>query len=385
MAFTTQRNPSLDSLIPFRPNYPVHEGYSVLTTPERTNTPTEITGRGVTMAFVDSGFYPHPALAGRVIRHIDATSNRVIESRRNYDAPMWYSWHGQMTSVVGAGADPTYPGIAPSARLVLIKVSNRRKQIKEADILRGFRWLLENHRRYKIRVVNVSVGGDFESHDPAHPLHRAVQQLAAEGVITCIAAGNSASPRLVPPASAPAAITVGGLDDQNSRHPEDWNPYQSNWGVAYEGTPKPEVIAPARWIASPILPGTHEARLARWLYPMIGASEREVLELIRRGYADLEIPIERARRPDESLFDDLQRLINKHKIIDADHQHVDGTSVSVAIVSGVVAQLLEVRPTLTPDEVRAVLTATATILPGIPRERQGGGLINPKRAIQSVR
>jgi serine protease AprX len=175
------------------------------------------------------------------------------------------------------------------------------------------------------------------------------------------------------------------LDDQNSRHPEDWNPYQSNWGVAYEGTPKPEVIAPARWIASPILPGTHEARLARWLYPMIGASEREVLELIRRGYADLEIPIERARRPDESLFDDLQRLINKHKIIDADHQHVDGTSVSVAIVSGVVAQLLEVRPTLTPDEVRAVLTATATILPGIPRERQGGGLINPKRAIQSVR
>lgn len=372
-------------MIPFRPNYPIREGYSVLTTPERANAPDEITGRGVTMAFVDSGFYPHPAIDSRVIRHIDATSNRVIESRRNYDAPMWYSWHGQMTSVVAAGADPVFPGIAPAAQLVLIKVSNRKKQIKEADILRGFRWLLENHRRYKIRVVNVSVGGDFESHDPAHPLHKAVQQLSAEGVVICVAAGNSASPRLVPPASAPAAITVGGLDDQNSRHPRDWDAYQSNWGVAYDGTPKPEVIAPARWIASPILPGTREARMARWLYPMLGAQESELFDLIQRGHADLELPIERIQKLDESLFEDLQGLINKHKIIDAEHQHVDGTSVSVAIVSGVVAQLLEVRPTLSPEEVRAVLTGSASILPGIPLERQGGGLINPKRAIESLR
>ncbi len=372
-------------MIPFRPNYPVHEGYSVLKTPERSNAPDEITGRGVTMAFVDSGFYPHPAIESRVIRHVDATSNRVIESRRNYAAPMWYSWHGQMTSVVAAGDDPVFPGIARSARLVLIKVSNRRKQIKEPDILRGFRWLLENHRHYQIRVVNVSVGGDFESHDPAHPLHRAVQQLASEGVVTCIAAGNSASPYLVPPSSAPAAITVGGLDDYNSRDPGEWNGYQSNWGVAYDGTPKPEVIAPARWIASPILPGTREARMSRWLAQMLGAEESELRGLLRHGYADLELPYERAHKPDEVLFEELQRLINKFKIIDAEHQHVDGTSVSVAIVSGVVAQLLEVRPSLTPDEVRAVLTATASVLPGIPRERQGGGLINPQKAIESLR
>jgi serine protease AprX len=390
MAFTTQEKSSGSvhgQAIPFRPNYPIRDGYTVLTTPERINAPPEVTGRGVTMAFLDSGFYPHAALAGRVVLHVDATSNRVIESRRNFhiEQPMWYSWHGQMTSVVAAGDDPLFPGIARAAKLVLIKVSNRRKQIKEADIERGFRWLLANHRRYRIRVLNVSVGGDYESHDPAHPLHKAVQQLAAEGVITCVASGNSASPRLVPPSSAPAAITVGGLDDSNSRDPDDWNAYQSNWGVAYDGTPKPEIIAPARWIASPILPGTREARMARWLYPMLGADEAEVRDLIRRGHADLEIPIARALDPDETLYENLQFLINKHKIIDAEHQHVDGTSVSVAIVSGVVAQLLEARPNLTPDEVRAVLTGSASILPGIPRERQGGGLINPAKALEMLR
>src|SRR5579859_5957980 len=171
--------------------------------------PTNVTGRGITIAFIDSGFYPHPDLAGRVLCHIDATSERIVEGRR-FNSPEWYSWHGQMTSVIAAGAGEAFPGLARESTLVLIKVSTVHKQIKERDILRGLRWLLANHARLGVRVVNLSVGGDFESADPDHPIYGAVAQLTAAGVVVCAAAGNGARQHLVPPASAPNAITVGG-------------------------------------------------------------------------------------------------------------------------------------------------------------------------------
>ncbi len=368
----------------FYPNYPVHPGYSILTTPMRANAPREFTGRGVVMAFIDSGFYPHPDLQNRVLCHVDATSNRIVEGRR-FNRPEWYSWHGQMTSVIAAGAGHPYSGIASEAKLVLIKVSTAKGRIKERDILRGFQWLLANHKRFGVRVVNVSVGGDFESHDPDHPLHQAIAKATVVGLIVCVAAGNSGRPQLVPPASAPSAITVGGVNDQNTVDPAWWRMYPSNWGMAYDGAHKPEVIAPAQWIAAPILPGTRMARQARWLVQLFGASDTAIRRVLREGYSDLGIPRDLALRPNDALYAQLQKRINSDKLIDAEHQHVDGTSVSVAIVSGIVAQLLEAHPQLTPAEVRAILIQTAIRLPGVEAERQGGGVVNPVRALEVVR
>ncbi len=336
------------------------------------------------MAFIDSGFYPHPDIADRVLVHVDATSSRIIEGRR-YHTPEWYSWHGQMTSVIAAGAGADFPGIARDAQLVLIKVSTAQRQIKERDILRGLNWLLANHARFGVRVVNISVGGDFESHDPDHPLHHAIAQAVAAGLIVIVAAGNFPMPRLVPPASALDAITVGGFSDENSLDPRDWQPYSSSWGAAYDGTPKPEVIASARWIAAPILPGTRVARSAPWLLQLFGADEAAIRQVLREGYVDLGIPREKALRPDAALFADLETRLTKDKLIDAQYQHVDGTSVAAPIVAAVVAQMLEVRPHLTPGEVRAILTGTAERLSGIPVERQGSGLIQPARALEWMR
>jgi serine protease AprX len=109
----------------FAPNYPDPSGrFSLLSTPERVGAPPAYTGRGVVMAFIDSGFFPHPDLGERVLVHADASSGRIIEGRR-FHRPEWYSWHGQMTSVIAAGDGRTsggkYRGIACEARLVLIK------------------------------------------------------------------------------------------------------------------------------------------------------------------------------------------------------------------------------------------------------------------------
>jgi serine protease AprX len=372
----------------FTTNYPQNGHSTLLSTPERTSANAAYTGRGVVIAFIDSGFYPHPDLGSRILVHVDATTNRIIEQTDNFHASD-LSWHGQMTSVIAAGDGRTsngqYRGIASDAQLVLIKVSNRRWQIKEADILRGLRWLIASHKKFNIRIVNISVGGDFESSDPQHPLHRAVRKLTEAGVVVVAAAGNRGTWSIVPPASAPDAITVGGIDDHNTLDRTQWTLYHHSYGAAYDGTPKPDLLAPAIWIASPILPESGVAREARWLAPLLHAEDKgSVSNILRRGYADLAISRKQAARPSANLYAALQARIHTHKLVDANHQHVDGTSVAAPIVASVVAQILETNPRLTPPQIRAILTSTAHKLPGIDDKRQGAGVLDAAAAVMAA-
>ncbi len=374
----------------FTSNIPQHDLYhrAVLPTPERLGASPRFTGRGVTIAVVDSGFYMHPDLGERVLVHADATTNHVLEHPRvveNSDL----SWHGQMTSVIAAGdgavSGGRYRGIASDSQLVLVKISSPRGLVKERDILRGLRWLIDTYRRFNVRVVNLSVGGDDYSADPDHPLHQTVRRLTEAGIVVVAAAGNNGRDWLVPPASAPEAIVVGGYDDHNTMDRSQWSGYHSNWGSAHDGSRKPDIVAPAAWIASPILPGSLVDREAYWLGPLLESeSERALKRLLTRGYSDLGLASEQAQHPDQALYDMLQQRINSHKLIDAKHQHVDGTSVSAAIVSGVAAQMLEANPGLTPERIRAIFVETAHPLAGVPQAQQGAGAIDPARAIQAA-
>jgi serine protease AprX len=374
----------------FTPNYPTHQpgAVTLLSTPERTSALPQFTGRGVVMAFIDAGFYPHPDLEGRVLAHVDASTRHVIEQSGNFRGSD-LSWHGQMTSVIAAGDGQTsggkYRGIASGAKLVLVKVSTPKGHIKEADILRGLRWVIDTHRRFNIRIVNISVGGDFVSHDPNHPLHKAIHTLTEAGVTVVVAAGNRNADYLVPPASAADAITVGGIDDCNSLDKSLWRAYHHSYGIGYDGAPKPEILAPAAWLASPIMPGSSVAREANWLAPLLETpSDRHLKKLIRKGHADLGFTEEAVAAPDEHLYSMLQQRIHAHKIIDAHHQHVDGTSVAAPIVSSVIAQMLEANPRLTTQQIRAILTITAAPLPGVPVEKQGGGVLNAPGAVMAA-
>jgi serine protease AprX len=197
-----------------------------------------------------------------------------------------------------------------------------------------------------------------------------------------IAAGNRNADYLVPPASAAEAIVIGGVDDCNSLDQSRWQLYHHSYGRAYDGTMKPDLLAPAVWLASPIMPGTSVEREAHWLAPLlVTPNERQLQRLIKKGHADLGFTQEAISQPNEHLYSMLQQRIHAHKIIDAHHQHVDGTSVAAPIVSSVIAQMLEANPRLTPQQIRAILTATANSLPGVPAERQGGGVLNAREAV----
>ncbi|MBA2311248.1 MAG: S8 family serine peptidase, partial [Actinobacteria bacterium] len=60
-----------------------------------------------------------------------------------------------------------------------------------------------------------------------------------------------------------------------------------------------------------------------------------------------------------------------------------GTSQAAAVVSGAAALLLQQRPSLTPDQVKALLTSTATNIPGADPLAQGAGFLNLKAAYKA--
>src|SRR5881398_768393 len=132
----------------------------VLPTPLRMDADERFTGRGVTIAFLDSGFYAHPDLT-KPTNHIVAYKSifSAEGDQTSLETNDVASWHGMMTSVVAAGngelAGGFYRGIASDADVVLVKIG-RTGRISEAQIQQGLEWVLGHAEQYKIRVVNIS-------------------------------------------------------------------------------------------------------------------------------------------------------------------------------------------------------------------------------------
>ncbi|MEO1289003.1 MAG: S8 family serine peptidase [Chloroflexota bacterium] len=381
-------NPIIKNPPKFIANYPNFGLHQLLSVRDRMNVSTSLTGRGITIAYLDAGFYMHSDLRERVNVHVDATTKNIKETQEitNVDVT---SWHGLMVSAISAGdgslSDGYYRGLASGSNLVLIKVSNPKLQVKEADILRGFKWLIDNHAKYDIRVLNVSVGGDRVTDNPDHPLHASVRQLVAEGVTVVISSGNHGSRRLVPPASSPEAIVVGGYDDHNTPHNSLWTAYHSNYGNAHDGTSKPDIVAPAEWIPSPILPDTFVEKEAKWLGALItDTTDNALTSLVKKGYKDLNLTRKDVKAGGAVLYEDLQNRIFAHKLINQHYQFVDGTSVAAPIVSATCALMLEANPALTPTQIRTILRDTAQPLHHMMPEQQGAGALQVDHAVEQA-
>lgn len=360
----------------------------ILPTPLRVGADERYTGRGVTIALLDSGFYPHPDLV--------QPSNRILHYENivdpNFDPaeighPDVSSWHGMMTSVVAAGngylSNGIYRGIASEARLVLVKVGSAQR-IRHDDIRRGIEWVIANRERFGIRVVNISCGGDYEESYLTDPLSQAAESAVRAGMVVVCAAGNvgnSAEHAVLPPASTPAVITVGGFNDKNTLELEDNDLYHSSYGPTIDGLQKPEIVAPSIWLAAPILPETPTASEAR-LYDLLQSTPDSELREALRAHAGVDANLDLAVELPIYLIRHLL-AIRRHdaNVISGHYKHVDGTSFAAPIVSSVVAQMLEANPRLHPWEVKRILIETAIRLKRVAAERQGWGTIIPSLAV----
>lgn len=362
----------------------------VLPIAERLDADTSTTGRGVTIAFLDSGFFAHPDLTtprDRIVAYKDLFAPRAGKRALFQASPS--AWHGMMTSVVAAGngalSGGKYKGLACDADVVLVKVGSA-ERIKHDDIRRGLEWVIEHRERYAVRVVNISCGGDWEESYLTDELSRAADAATRAGIVVVAAVGNagaSPEPVVLPPASAPSVLAIGGFDDGgDSSHARG---YHSSYGPTIDGLLKPELVAPAIWIAAPILPGTptsEGARLLATLDEVDDASLRDYLHHHAGVVPELDAIADR----DPYLVRNLVALKRRdEKVLSGHYKHVDGTSFAAPIVASVVAQMLQANPRLTPQAVRRILIRTARPLADIPLHRQGFGLVQPRAAVDAAR
>ncbi|MFD8533413.1 S8 family serine peptidase [Streptosporangium canum] len=197
-----------------------------------------MTGKGVTVAVLDSGYDPdHPDLKGVVTQERNFSEDPDIRDTLG---------HGTHVASIVAGAGEKYRGVAPDARLAIGKVGDASGPTDSA-ILAGMEWAAVE---VKAKVVNISIGGgDTPELDP---LEQAVNALSARtGTLFVVAAGNSGRSPVSSPGSADAALTVGAIDRNDKVASfSSTGPREGDHAI------KPDVTAPGVGIVAAAAAGT---------------------------------------------------------------------------------------------------------------------------------
>jgi serine protease AprX len=318
-----------------------------------------VTGAGIDVAVIDTGIAPVAALSDpdKIAAVVDLSFEAEVPEPRYLDT---YG-HGSHIAGIIAGRDPDadpataaqqpseFLGVAPDARLVSVKVADNTGAVDVSQVIAAIDWVVQhrNDGDLNIRVLNLSYGTDGTQGYRTDPLAAAVERAWDAGIVVVVAAGNEGwhSAGLANPAVDPYVITVGGAqptDDGAFRLP-DWSSrgefatvtddgtYDAFWTEEYAGR-YPDLLAPGVSVESLRVPGSRVA---------LEHPEGHVADALLKG---------------------------------------SGTSQAAAVVSGSAALLLQQRPELTPDQVKALLTSTADRLPFYLTISQGSGVINVAKA-----
>jgi serine protease AprX len=306
------------------------------------------TGRGVDVALVDSGIAPVAGLtgAGKVVNGPDLSFDSQSDSTRYLDG---YG-HGTHLAGIIAGRDPSttgdqrkrrdfndFIGVAPDSRLVNVKVADSTGATDVSQVIAAIDWVVQ-HRQdngLNIRVLNLSFGTDAAQSYRDDPLAFAAEVAWRNGIVVVAAAGNEGTGlgRLSNPAIDPFVVSVGA--DAAAGTPSVSDDAVTNFSSRGDGVRNPDLVAPGKSLVSLRVPGS-------WI--------------------DKNHP---------------EGLVNDR------YFRGSGTSQAAATISGAAADLLQQRPSLTPDQVKALLTTTASPLSNTPVVAQGAGMVNMAAALRA--
>jgi serine protease AprX len=322
-----------------------------------------VTGKGVTVAILDSGVDgTHPDLAPALKQNVKllelGTPTPVIPVENVPDSDTT-SGHGTHVAGDAAGrgtqSGGLYKGMGYGADLVGLGAG---EALSIFTALEGFDYILANRDKYDIRVVNNSWNTDFEAFDPEHPVNVATKAVHDAGVVVVFANGNSydemtmgayaAAPWVIPVA---AGSKTGGVTDFSSGGLE-----ADVVGTGFDGSVvKGETRTPNHLgLYHPAVTSTGDRVVATranlTLVPLLSATDDAALGPNALWYTT-----------------------------------VSGTSMASPETAGVVAMLLEADPALTPDQVRSVLEVTARPIEGVPFFKQGYGYTDASGAVDLAR
>lgn len=310
----------------------------------QTNGAMPVTGRNVTVAVLDTGINSqHADLAGKVVQNVRLADAQSVPAGFVYPAPVenlkntdLVSGHGTFVSGViaasGVSSSGRYAGVAPGARLLGLSAGD----LNLTYVLSGFDYLLQKRAQYNVRVVNCSFSANtvFDLNDPVNV---ATKMLTDAGVNIVFSAGNSGSGNgtMNPYAIAPWVIGVGATDatgtlaDYSSR---------GNFGDSLQ---HPSLVAPGTNIIS-----------LRSTPTVTGISGIAGADKDRLSPTDMPY-----------------------------YTTATGTSFSAPQVTAAIALMLEVNPTLTPADIKDILSRTATPMPRYFFHEAGAGMLNTYAAV----
>ena len=115
----------------------------------------------------------------------------------------------------GFQSEGRYAGIAPETGIVSVKILDRYGQGNSTHAVLGLRWIMDNARKYNIKVVNLSIGTNDRKVNL--PLKEAVERLWQMGIVVVAAAGNpdGRNGYRPPPAVSSGVISVGAWEDRS--------------------------------------------------------------------------------------------------------------------------------------------------------------------------
>lgn len=286
-----------------------------------------VTGRGCTVAVLDTGVAGHPDVLGRLLYFKDFVNDRQL----------MYDDNGHGTHVCGiicgngAMSEGRFRGLAPEADLIVCKVLDKNGDGTTEHMLRALEWVQENRVLYRIRVLNISVGiGELKDKSKEEALQKQIEKLWDSGITVVCAAGNKgpADGSIASIGGSSKVITVGCHDGKYCMgNPGRCSGY-SGRGEKAASVRKPDIVAP-------------------------GTDIRSCNAFYKRT----------------------------HNHVENAYVKKSGTSMATPIVSGAAALVFSVYPAMTNEEFKQKLTLTADDL-GEPWNMQGWGMVNIRRVME---
>jgi serine protease AprX len=287
-----------------------------------------LTGRGVTVALVDSGIADVADLRGRVLDGPDLSIDASSAPHRD--------GFGHGTHLAGIIAGRT-TGVAPGATLLNLRVADAEGRTDVSQVIAAIDFLVTQKLRgtTDVDVLALAFGTDARADLATDPLARAVEAAWDAGIVVVVAAGNEGTRlgRLNHPATDPVVLAVGAAELTDLAAAPKKGAAVAGYSSRGDGHRNPDLVAPGTSIVGLRAPGSK---------------------------ADTENPAAR---------------------IGEDRFRGSGSSQAAAYTAGVVALLLEQRPELTPDQVKQALVETATRTAEKDRRAAGAGLLQAADAV----
>jgi serine protease AprX len=313
-------------------------------------------GAGVGVAVIDSGVTPwHDDLAanqgGQRVEHFVDFINGWESSYDDYG-------HGSHVAgiIAGNGFDSSgaRTGVAPGARLIVLKVLNGSGGGYISDVIAALDYVVEHRTALNIRVVNVSVAAGVHESYNTDPLTVAAKRVVEAGIVVVTAAGNGgrnpdgrpAYGGVTAPANAPWVLTVAASSHMGTagRADDVMADFSSRGPSRFDQGAKPDIVAPG-------------------------------------------VGIESLSNPDSALYTTKADYLLPGSVPTSylPYLSLSGTSMAAPVVSGTVALMLQANPSLTPNLVKAILQFTAEVKTDRDPLTQGAGFLNAAGAVALAR